>query len=143
LDQIVLEGRDKLAITNPELAPYGRAAQQVLAALGRDQALADRLVMGQDVGQTWQFFHTGAVPVALVARSQVESLRRTHPGQVPRTVIRVPWELYDPLIQEVVTSREAPPAAQAFLGFVRGDEGAAILHSFGFLPPPKSVDQTP
>ena len=50
---------DHLAIANPRLAPYGLAAKQALESMGLWEDLRSRLVMGQNVGQTWQFVASG------------------------------------------------------------------------------------
>jgi len=60
-----------MAIANPRLAPYGLAAKQALTSLGIWDELEPRLVMGQSVGQTWQFVATGNAQLGLVAQSQL------------------------------------------------------------------------
>ena len=137
LDQLAKDPGTRLAVADPDLAPYGLAARQTLDAVGRFAAWSDRLVTGRDVGQTWQFLAAGAVPAAFVARSQVEALRRTDPAAVPGTVILVPADLHLPLVQSVAVRADAPPAADRFLDFVLDPDGAAVLAAFGFLPVPQ------
>src|SRR5690606_25869413 len=60
-----------LAIANPEVAPYGAAARDVLVARGLWDALQPRLVRGQDIGQTYQFVATGNAELGFVAWAQL------------------------------------------------------------------------
>ena len=65
----VLETGDflHLAIANPDLAPYGAAAREVLAARGIWDRLQSRLVMGQDIGQAYSFVQTGNAELGATA----------------------------------------------------------------------------
>lgn len=119
-----------LAIANPKLAPYGRAAQQVLQALGLWQTLRARTVRGENVGQALQFVRSGNAELGLVALSQVQP-----PGQpAPGSLWVVPPELYTPIVQQAVLLTDNPRAAD-FLRFVQTDEGRAIIQSFGYQLP--------
>src|SRR5690606_10793285 len=69
-----------LAIANPRLAPYGAAAIQVLDRLGLGQALAPRLVQGENIAQTFQFVQSGNAELGFVALSQVFKDGRIGPG---------------------------------------------------------------
>ena len=70
-----LKGGDdgRVAIANPKLAPYGTAAMQTLKGLGLDQAMAPRLVYGENVGQAFALARSGAAAVAFVAWSEALS----------------------------------------------------------------------
>lgn len=61
----------KLAIANPETAPYGLAARRLLQSAGLWEAMTDKLVFGENVSQTYQFAATGNASFGLVAASQV------------------------------------------------------------------------
>lgn len=58
-----------LAIANPDTAPYGAAAMEVLARSEFLSGGSRRLVRGRDVAQAYQFWHTGGTDLALVSRS--------------------------------------------------------------------------
>lgn len=119
-----------LALANPRLAPYGRAARQVLAHLGVWERLGPRLVRGENVGQTYQFVATGAAQGGFVALSQ---LRR--PGQpVEGTTWLVPPELHDPVEQQVLLIRERP-GARAFLEYLLGPEARGPIEAYGYSRP--------
>src|SRR3569623_2352311 len=64
----------RLAIANPQLAPYGAAALAVLDRLGLRERLAARLVTGANIAQTFQFAATGNAERGFVARAQVVAL---------------------------------------------------------------------
>ena len=135
LDQIVHDKGARLAIANPELAPYGRAAVQVLKNIDRFEAWEDRLVRGQNLGQAWQFIYTGAAPMGLVARSQIMAAQRSGQDLKMGTMVVVPRDLYDPIDQQVVVLQNAQPAAHEFLAFVLSPEGVGVLHEFGYRTP--------
>jgi molybdate transport system substrate-binding protein len=72
---------DRLAIANPKLAPYGEAAIETLTkALGVAEALEPKLVMGENIAQTYQFVDTGNAELGFVALSQVMAGRRDRQG---------------------------------------------------------------
>ena len=117
-----------LAVANPDLAPYGRAARQTLESLGLTAKLADRLVTGQSVGQAWQFVASGAAEWGLVAASQaVARGNRT-------AVLPIPSEYHDPIIQQVVLLERARDnaAAMDFLSFVQSPAARAIIQANGY-----------
>ena len=118
-----------LAIANPRLAPYGRAARQVLEGLGLWTALQDRLVRGENVGQAFQFVRSGNAELGLVALSQA---RRAGGG----SYWQPPAGSHAPIEQQAVRLTDAP-AARAFLAFLRSDEGRGLIHSFGYATPVK------
>ena len=118
-----------LAIANPELAPYGAAAREVLRARGLWDRLQPRLVTGQDIGQTFSFVQTGNAELGFVAWAQ---LRR--PGEtIAGSYWLVPESLHRPIEQEAVLLRDVP-AARALLEFIAGAEGREIVRSFGYGP---------
>jgi len=129
--RVLSEGRFRhLAIANPKLAPYGRAAQQVLEARGLWQTLRPRLVRGENVGQAWQFVHSGNAELGFVALSQLRQ-----PGRpVSGSHWVVPQALYTPIVQQAVRLTDNPLAVD-FLRFVQGGEGRAMIESFGYQLP--------
>ena len=119
-----------LAIANPKLAPYGKAAQQVLHARGIWADLEKRLVMGEDVGQAYQFVRSGNAELGFVALSQV-----TRPGSpISGSSWVVPQSLYTPIEQQAV-QLSARNAVREFMSFVRGREARAIIQDHGYAAP--------
>ena len=72
----------RLAIANPKLAPYGKAAQQTLQALGLYQSLQTKLVKGENIAQTYQFVASGNAQLGFVALSQVKGQKRPVAGHI-------------------------------------------------------------
>ncbi|MGE0486985.1 MAG: molybdate ABC transporter substrate-binding protein [Gammaproteobacteria bacterium] len=119
-----------LAIANPDLAPYGVAARQVLAALGLAAAVADKLVMGQNVGEAYALVASGAAEAGFVALSAVAK-----PGTpVAGSRWAVPATLHDPIRQDAVLLRHGADnrAARAFLDFLRSASARALIRAHGY-----------
>jgi molybdate transport system substrate-binding protein len=121
-----------IAIANPAIAPYGRAAVAALEAAGIQAAVKDRLVFGQSVAQAAQFAASGAADAALIPLS----LTLTPALAGGRTVL-VPPASYPPQQQSavVLASARDRPLAEAFLAFVTGPAGRAILLRAGYDVP--------
>ncbi len=122
-----------LAIANPKLAPYGTAAATVIAALGLSEALAPKLVQGENIGQTHQFVASGNAELGFVALSQVMQDGRIDTG----SAWVVPADLYPPIRQDAVLldRGKANPAAHAWLAYLKGEQARAVIASFGYSQP--------
>lgn len=119
-----------LAIANPELAPYGAASKQVLQSLQLWVALEDRIVMGQNIGQTFSLVASGNAELGFVALSAV-----LHPP--PRGAGSrwdVPPQLHAPIRQDAILLNHGVnnAAARAFLEFLRHPAARAIIEDFGY-----------
>jgi len=119
-----------LAIANPRLAPYGRAARQVLQQRGLWERLQRILVRGENIGQALRFVSSGNAALGFVAYSQIKRPRQSVSG----SYWLVPESLYTPIEQQAVLLREGT-AARAFLAFIQGDEARQTLHGFGYSTP--------
>lgn len=122
--------RDKLALADPRLAPYGVAAQQTLSALNLLESTRRQWVMGENISQTWQFVASGNAPLGFVALSQV-----MENGQIVRgNVWMVPESMYTPIRQDAVLLKQGAqnPAAQAFLRYLQQPQAQAIMQRFGY-----------
>jgi molybdate transport system substrate-binding protein len=118
-----------LAVANPELAPYGAAARDVLTARGLWERLKPRLVTGQDIGQAFSFVQTGNAELGFVAWAQIKQPR----GEIAGSYWLVPESLHRPIEQEAVLLRDVS-AARALLEFVKGPEAREIIRSYGYGP---------
>ena len=116
-----------VAIADPKTAPYGAAGLEVLAKLGLSEALAPKLVTGQNITQALQFVDSGNAELGFVALSQVIDKPVTQ-------VWRVPAEDYSPILQDAVLLKpgEADAAAKAFVEFLKSDEAKAIMAKYGY-----------
>ena len=136
----------RLAQANPRLAPYGLAAQQVIASLGLTQALAGKRVIGENISQAYQFVTTGNAELGFVAMSQV----LVDGELVKGSLWRVPQTLHSPIAQDAVllTRSLNNSAAHEFMSFLESAKAVSILHSFGYsvesdaVGPVGSVEKT-
>ena len=118
-----------VAIANPAHAPYGRAAEQALRAVGVWDPVRAKLVYGENIRQALQFVESGAAEAGLIA------LSLAHVPAIDYVVID--RTLHAPLDQSVAVVRRSrrPELGLAFIQFVNGAEGRPIMKRFGFLLP--------
>lgn len=109
-----------LAIANPDTAPYGRAALEALNRPDFEPGANRKLVRGSNVLQAYQFWRSGAVDLALVARSLA-----------PDAETRIPPEWHAPLEQHLLVIRETP-AATAYLKWLRSDTVRSLILEAGY-----------
>ena len=133
LDVLLEPAVDRVAIANPEHAPYGRAAVAALVAAGLYHAVEPRLVLGENVAQAAQFVQSGAADAGIVALS----LAVAPPLRDAGRYWLVPIDSYPTLEQGVLVLDRAvdAAAAAAFRDFVLGTAGRRILDRYGFLAP--------
>jgi molybdate transport system substrate-binding protein len=119
----------RIAIANPDHAPYGFAAQQALQRAGIWDTVKPKLVYGDNIRQTLQYGETGNVDVAIVALS----LSQQSKGRW----VLIPEQLHDPIAQAlaVIKTTRNEAAARAFANFVSGPKGKEILTKYGFAFP--------
>jgi molybdate transport system substrate-binding protein len=120
----------KIAIANPEHAPYGRAAKEAMQRAGVWDAVSSKIVYGENVQQTLQFAQSGNADAAIVALS----LAIVTPG----TWTLIPAEMHAQIDQVMVAcahGRAGPAAGLRFVEFVRSDAARAVMHKYGFLLP--------
>lgn len=127
----------KIAIANPEHAPYGRAAVAALQKAGLYDALKAKLVYGENISQAAQFAESGSAQVGILALSlaYADSMKSGEHWEVPA-------DLYPPLEQAavVVHASANKPGALAFLEYVKSADAKEILAHYGFTlggAPPK------
>ena len=131
----VLRGNDfrHLAIANPKLAPYGRAARETLESLGLWEALAASLVRGENVGQAFQFVKSGNAELGLVAWSQLQQDGEETEG----SWWLVPDTLHQPIEQQAVLLRPGA-AAESFMAFLGSEKAVEIIRAHGYGVPDDS-----
>ncbi len=120
----------KIAIANPETAPYGRAAVESLKSSGVYEKVESKIVKGDNVQQAATFGITGAADVALVAHSLV--LQPAIAKDVDYAV--VDQKFHKKMVQAYIMTKKGSsnPSAAKFLKFFEGKEGDAILKKYGF-----------
>jgi molybdate transport system substrate-binding protein len=120
----------RLAIANPRLAPYGRAAQMVMRALGVADALRTKIVMGENIAQTFQMIDTRNAELGFVALPQVLGSESGAKG----SYWKVPSSLHDPIRQNAVllVRGKDNAAASAFIEFLRSPPARAKIAAAGY-----------
>jgi molybdate transport system substrate-binding protein len=128
-------GVTRIAIANPEHAPYGRAAMTAIEHYGLRDKLAGKLVFGENVSQAAQFVQSGNAQAGLIAMSLAKSPAMESAGRF----WVLPSDSYPELKQAavIVSASKHKKAAQAFMDFVLSPEGAATLRKYGLTPPAK------
>jgi len=122
----------KLAIANPELAPYGLAAKQTLEALGLLPQVQSRLVMGENIGQAAHFVFSGNADAGLLPRAF--ALETPEQKKLYQNSWLVPESLHQPIIQTAVllTRGQHNPAARAFMQYLQQPDAQGIIASHGY-----------
>jgi molybdate transport system substrate-binding protein len=120
-------GKGRLALANPRLAPYGAAARQALLDAGLWEALSDRLVLGENVAQTYLFIDSGNAELGFVAASQL--LARE--GSRTESHALLPPESHPPIEQQAVQLRELAAAAE-FLAFLKSEAAREVILRHGY-----------
>ena len=125
----------RIAIANPDHAPYGVAARQALQKAGVWEKVQPKLVFGENISQTLQLADSGNVDAAIVALS-------LSIGSKGRWVL-IPAELHEPLNQAlaVIKSTTHEATARKFAEFVNGPLGRSIMKKYGFILPGEEAPQ--
>ena len=123
----------KIAIANPQHAPYGRAAVAALKHFGIYEQVQDRLVMGENVSQAAQFVESGNAQVGFIALAHAVPLAMRGEGKF----WKVPAEAYPALDQGVVvvSHSQHKPEAAAFVDYIKTKDAADVLRHYGFTVP--------
>ena len=119
----------KIAIANPEHAPYGLAAKQALEKAGVWDKIQDKLVYGKNIQDTLTLIQTGNAEAGIIALSLVKQ------GEVNFSLID--GELHKPLDQAmaVISGTKHEALARKFVDYVNNSEGRAIMKKYGFVLP--------
>lgn len=128
-----------VGLASPRHAPYGKAAQEVLTAMGQWQALSanQRLAFAESVGQAWHYAASGSVDAAFVALSQITAAQLRSDGDKDRNQNPMkntqgsdywlpPKEWYTPIVQQGVILRNSKhqAAAERFSRWLQTDAKA-------------------
>jgi molybdate transport system substrate-binding protein len=125
----------KIAVANPEHAPYGRAAVAAMKALHVYDQVESRLVYGENIAQTAQFAQSGAADVGILALSLAVAPQMRDGGRF----WQVPLDAYPRMEQGgiILKASRNLETARAFRDFVLGDNGREVLEHYGFYLPGK------
>ncbi len=121
----------RLAIANPEHAPYGRAAEETLRHLGLWQDLQGKLVLGENVSQAAQFSLSGSVQAGIFAYS----LTLSSAVQAEGSFLLLPDSWHGPLRQRMVLTAQAGENARDFYNYLQSHDARHVFEQFGFTLP--------
>ncbi|MBA3915355.1 MAG: molybdate ABC transporter substrate-binding protein [Acidobacteriales bacterium] len=136
--QVLLDPRvKKIAIANPEHAPYGRAAESALKHAGVYDRAAAKLVRGENISQAATFVASGDADVGLLALSLALAPAMKSQGRF----VEVAADDYQPIRQAAVVLKSSPQTAVArqFLEYVKSPEMVELLRSYGFAVPASAL----
>lgn len=119
-----------VALANDKLAPYGRAAREVLRKLGLEKQLEPALIVGESVGQVFGIVKSGNAELGFVSYSQVQS-----PAKEPAPAfVAVAADLHAPILQDgvLLTRARDNPAAKDFMAYLQTPDARAIMRKHGY-----------
>lgn len=124
-----LLGARHIAIANPDLAPYGKAASETIERLGLSAALSGHIVTGENIGQAQSMVASGAAEMGFVAASGL--------GSKGGSYWIVPEDMHSPLLQDAIllTRGKDNMAAIGFLAYLRSPVGRAGIAAAGYGVP--------
>jgi molybdate transport system substrate-binding protein len=130
----------KIAIANPEHAPYGRAAVAALQKAGIYEQVKPKLVYGENISQAAQFVQSGNAQAGIVAMSLAVS-----PGMKDGKRWEIPADMHPPIEQAAIVLKSAANKkdARTFLEFVKSEAGRATLAKYGFTFPTGAATDAP
>jgi len=123
---------EKIAIANPDHAPYGRAAVAALQKANIYDSVKAKLVYGENISQAAQFVQSGNAQAGIIAMSLAVS-----PAMRDGKQWMIPAEMHPPIEQGAIILKDAKNkrAAQAFLDFVKSPAGRSTMAKYGFESP--------
>ncbi|MBE9564831.1 MAG: molybdate ABC transporter substrate-binding protein [Proteobacteria bacterium] len=129
------ESLQRLAIANPKIAPYGSATRQVLVNMGLWRQLQTRIIMGENISQTFQFVSTKNADVGFVAQSMIEITKDKRTDDVKFACQwDVPTDLYSPIKQKMVVLKNIKnkQAAHEFSQYIKSSDARRIIEMTGY-----------
>ena len=129
LKQAINDGRlQRFVIANPDIAPYGRMAKEILQAKGLWQALQGKLVLADNVAQAASIAMSGATQGGIIAYAYTFNANIKQAGQFALLA----ENLHQPLSARMVLIKNAGETAKAFYQYLQQDKAKAIFAHYGF-----------
>lgn len=120
-----------LAIADPKLAPYGKAALETLTNLGLLETLQPKFVQGENIAQAQQFIASGNAELGFIALAQI--IKDGH--IIDGSAWKVPAHLHKPIHQDAVLLNKGKEKAAvlAWLNYLKNEKGKAVMRTYGYL----------
>jgi molybdate transport system substrate-binding protein len=133
LQSLLNPGLKKIAIANPQHAPYGQAAVAAMKKEGVYEQVSGKLVLGENISQTASFVMSGSADAGIVALALALSPAMKEKGRY----VEVPAADYPPIEQAcvILKSSSQKNTARAFLDFIKTPAMADLFRSYGFAVP--------
>ena len=126
-------GTKRVAIANPDTAPYGTAAKETLIRLELWERVEPQLVTGENIAQTLHFVASGNASLGFIAATQ------SFDARLPNATCTwpVPPELHRPIEQQAIVLKRAAENSVAadFMDFLTGSAGREIIERHGYALP--------
>ena len=123
-----------LALAQPKVAPYGKAAQQTIENCLEFPRGSPKFVYGENIGQTYSFLVTGNAQVGLIAASMIK-----HELKSGKVLWAFPIEpdCHDPIVQDLVILSRTNSMTQArqFVDFVLSEPSQLTIRESGYKTP--------
>ena len=131
----------KIAIANPQHAPYGRAAVAAMQHENIYDKVQDKLVFGENISQAAQFVESGNANVGILALSLALAPALREKGKYAE----IPASDYPPIEQGciILKSSQKKNAARQFLAFLKKPEIVELMRNYGFVVPEQSAGTAP
>ena len=129
--EFVLAKANKVAIANPDLAPYGKAAVQYLKAAKLWDGVKDKLVFGENISIPTVYVSTGVASAGFTALSLAQA------PELAQTIqfIALPPDMYQPIKQRMVLLKNPPAPALELYDYMQSAAAKNILIKHGYLAP--------
>ncbi len=130
LNDILMTGSNtKVAIANPKLAPYGESAKSYLQTQNLYDTLTEqkRLIQAENIGQAFQYAHTGSIDYGFVAQSQLTAIKAT-----PDQFYTLAADSYPPILQDGIVISDSDIATD-FSNYLRSSAGQQYFSDAGYL----------
>jgi molybdate transport system substrate-binding protein len=126
IQKLLQANTGKLAIANPDTAPYGLASRQVLEHLGSWSLVQSQLVRAGNIAQAYQLVDSGNAMLGLVAYAQAI--------HTPRPYLKIPADWHQPIQQQAVLLQSGAnnPATLEFIKFMQSPEASTIIRNDGY-----------
>ncbi|MEX0618831.1 MAG: molybdate ABC transporter substrate-binding protein [Pseudohongiellaceae bacterium] len=132
LSDLLNGGISRIAIAQPDHAPYGQRAREALQATGIWTGVQAKLVFGENIAHAAQMAESGAADIGILALSLA-----LFPNMTTQGYHLIDADLHNPLAQAYVITRygEGKPAVLDFADYLEGDKAHTIMQRYGFVMP--------
>jgi molybdate transport system substrate-binding protein len=129
MEDLLKDDVKKIAIANPEHAPYGLAAKQALETAGLWDKLESKMVYGKNISETLSFITTGNADAGFIALSLND--------ESTLNFNLIDGSMHEPLRQSMAIIKNSKEEAlgRKFVEYVNSKEGKEIMSKYGFITP--------